>query len=93
MAKPVIWTVHDDPDVLRPSSAICPALWRPLQGDLCRLRGLRAGSEQAIETPSRTRRAFLVDQRMPRMSGVEFLERAIEFYPAPERRLFRLRGH
>jgi thioredoxin reductase (NADPH) len=24
---------------------------------------------------------FLVDQRMPRMSGVEFLEQALEIYP------------
>src|SRR4029077_17697166 len=30
---------------------------------------------------------FLVDQRMPRMSGVEFLEKAIEFYPDAKRAL------
>src|SRR5262249_22883212 len=30
---------------------------------------------------------FLVDQRMPRMSGVEFLEQAIEFYPDAKRAL------
>ncbi len=30
---------------------------------------------------------FLVDQRMPRMSGVEFLEAALEFYPEAKRAL------
>src|SRR3989449_10474587 len=30
---------------------------------------------------------FLVDQRMPRMSGVEFLEKAIELYPDAKRAL------
>src|SRR3989449_4936367 len=30
---------------------------------------------------------FLVDQRMPRMSGVEFLEKAIELYPEAKRAL------
>jgi thioredoxin reductase (NADPH) len=30
---------------------------------------------------------FLVDQRMPRMSGVEFLEAALEFYPDAKRAL------
>jgi len=28
---------------------------------------------------------FLVDQRMPRLSGVEFLEKAIELYPEAKR--------
>ena len=30
---------------------------------------------------------FLVDRRMPRMSGVEFLEQAIELYPDAKRAL------
>src|SRR6266581_4274942 len=38
MAKPVIWTVDDDPDVLRRRARSAPALWRPLQGHL---RGFR----------------------------------------------------
>ncbi len=30
---------------------------------------------------------FLVDRRMPRMSGVEFLEKALEIYPEARRAL------
>jgi thioredoxin reductase (NADPH) len=88
MAKPVIWTVDDDPDVLR-------AVERDLRrhyGD--RYRVISAGSGfSALEATKQLKlrnepiALFLVDQRMPRMSGVEFLERAIELYPNAKRAL------
>src|SRR5579871_3413950 len=82
MPKPVIWTVDDDPDVLR-------AVERDLRrqyGDRYKVISADSGAS-ALEAVNRlklrneTVALFLVDQRMPRMSGVEFLEKAIELYP------------
>jgi thioredoxin reductase (NADPH) len=88
MAKPVIWTVDDDPDVLR-------AVERDLRrqyGNRYRVIAADSGIS-AIEAVRQLKlrnepvALFLVDQRMPRMSGVEFLEKAIEFYPDAKRAL------
>src|SRR5260370_3063832 len=88
MAKPVIWTVEDDADVVR-------AVERDLRrhyGDRYKVisadsglsaleatRQLKLRNEQVV--------LFLVDQRMTRMSGVEFLEKAIELFPDAKRAL------
>jgi thioredoxin reductase (NADPH) len=86
MAKPVIWTIDDDPDVLR-------AVERDLRrhyGDRYRVISADSGSS-ALEGVKQLKlrndpiALFLVDQRMPRMSGVEFLEKAIEIYPDAKR--------
>jgi thioredoxin reductase (NADPH) len=88
MAKPVIWTVDDDPDVLR-------AVERDLRrqyGDRYRVISADSGAS-ALEAVKQLKlrnepvALFIVDQRMPRMSGVEFLEKAIEFYPEAKRAL------
>lgn len=88
MAKPVIWTVDDDPDVLR-------AVERDLRrqyGDRYRVISADSGAS-ALEAVKQLKlrndpvALFLVDQRMPRMSGVEFLEQAIELYPDAKRAL------
>ncbi|MDB6057634.1 MAG: fused response regulator/thioredoxin-disulfide reductase, partial [Verrucomicrobiales bacterium] len=88
MAKPVIWTVDDDPDVLR-------AVERDLRrhyGD--RYRVISADSGQSALEATRQLKLrnehvalFLVDQRMPRMSGVEFLEKSMDFFPDAKRAL------
>ncbi len=88
MAKPVIMTVDDDPEVLR-------AISRDLQkeyGD--KFRVLRADSGaaalealQQVKLRNHSVALFLVDQRMPQMSGVEFLEQALELYPNTKRAL------
>jgi len=88
MAKPVIWTVDDDPDVLR-------AVERDLRrhyGDRYKVISADSGMSalEAVKQLKLRNEAvalFLVDQRMPRMSGVEFLEKAIEFYPDAKRAL------
>ncbi len=88
MAKPVIWTVDDDPDVLR-------AVERDLRrkyGDRYRVISADSGASalEAVKQLKLRNEAvalFLVDQKMPRMSGVEFLEKAIEFYPDAKRAL------
>src|SRR5437773_8149412 len=88
MAKPVIWTVDDDPDVLR-------AVERDLRrhyGDRYKVISADSGLSALEATKQLKLRnepvaLFLVDQRMPRMSGVEFLEKAIELYPDAKRAL------
>ncbi len=88
MAKPVILAVDDDPQVLR-------AVERDLRRNYAReYRVLRADSgPSALETLKKVRERgdpvalMLVDQRMPRMSGVEFLEEARGMFPDAKRAL------
>jgi thioredoxin reductase (NADPH) len=88
MPKPVIWTIDDDPDVLR-------AVERDLRrhyGDRYRVISADSGfsaleSVKQLKLRNEPIALFLVDQRMPRMSGVEFLEKAIELYPDAKRAL------
>src|SRR5215207_310140 len=88
MAKPVILAVDDDLQVLR-------AVERDLRRRYAReYRILRADSgESALDTLGKLKlrgdpvALFLVDQRMPKMTGVEFLEKAIERYPEAKRAL------
>jgi thioredoxin reductase (NADPH) len=88
MAKPVIWTVDDDPDVLR-------AVERDLRrqyGDRYKVISADSGASalegvKQLKLRNEPVSLFLVDQRMPGMSGVEFLEKAIEFYPDAKRAL------
>lgn len=86
MAKPTILTVDDDLEVL---SAIARDL-RKQYSD--RFRIVRANSgTSAIETleqlkvRNETVALFLTDQRMPEMSGVEFIEKATPMFPEAKR--------
>lgn len=86
MAKPILMAVDDDPDVLR-----------TVERDLRRQYGSRyrilcAGSGAAaldllrqLQNRHETAALFLVDQRMPHMSGVEFLGRAMALFPGAKR--------
>jgi thioredoxin reductase (NADPH) len=88
MAKPVILAVDDDPQVLR-------AVERDLRRRYAReYRVLRAESGgSALDTLGKLKlrgdpvALFLVDQRMPRMTGIEFLEKAVEQFPEAKRAL------
>ena len=88
MAKPVIWAVDDDPDVLR-------AVERDLRrqyGNRYRVMAADSGASalaavEQLKLRNETVALFLVDQRMPRMSGVEFLEQALKLYPDAKRAL------
>jgi thioredoxin reductase (NADPH) len=88
VAKPVILAVDDDPQVLR-------AVERDLRRKYAReYRVLRADSgESALDALDKLKlrgdpvALFLVDQRMPRMTGVEFLEKAVEMFPDAKRDL------
>ena len=88
MAKPVILSVDDDPEVLQ---AVSRDLRRQY-GD--RFRVIRADSgAAALDTVQQLKlrnepiSLFIVDQRMPHMSGVEFLEQAIAIFPDAKRAL------
>ena len=85
-AKPILLTVDDDPDVLR-------AIERDLRrhyGKEYRVLRADAGATALDTVRQVDKRAepvalFLVDQRMPRMSGVEFLEQARAVFPDAKR--------
>jgi thioredoxin reductase (NADPH) len=86
MPKPVLFTIDDDPDVLR-------ALERDLRHQYSdRFRVMRASSGAsalgALHQLRERRNAvalMLVDQRMPQMSGVELLEQALPLFPDAKR--------
>ncbi|MEA2682483.1 MAG: thioredoxin reductase [Chloroflexota bacterium] len=82
MAKPVILAVDDDPQVL---SAIERDLRQHYRGDY-RIVNAASGNEALEATRELKRRGvalglFLVDERMPVMSGTEFLAEAAKIYP------------
>ena len=82
MAKPVIICVDDEPAV---AAAIRRDVRARYQQDY-RVLSATSGAdalESLAELKSRDTQValFLVDQRMPTMSGTEFLEKAIELYP------------
>ncbi|MBD2022281.1 FAD-dependent oxidoreductase [Leptolyngbya sp. FACHB-36] len=86
MAKPVILTLDDDPEVLQ---AIARDLRRQY-GDRFRITRADSGATalnvlQQLKLRNETVALFLVDQRMPQMNGVEFLEQAIELFPIAKR--------
>ena len=86
MPKPIVMTIDDEPHVLN-------AIARDLQAKYQKeYRIVKAGSgTEALEAVQEFKRRnipialFVVDQRMPSMTGVEFLEAAITLYPEAKR--------
>lgn len=82
MARPIIMSVDDEMQVL---NAIVRDL-RAQYGQEYRILKANSG-EEALETVRQLKKRnaplalFLVDQRMPKMSGTEYLSEAVEFYP------------
>jgi thioredoxin reductase (NADPH) len=82
MAKPIILTVDDEPQVL---SAIERDLRRHWGSEYRILKAV--SGQEALDTVRELKRRnapialFLVDQRMPSMSGTEFLGEARKLYP------------
>jgi thioredoxin reductase (NADPH) len=82
MAKPVILILDDEPQVL---NAVERDLRQHFRSDY---RIVKSGSgKEAMEAVHQLKRRnnplalFLVDQRMPDMTGTEFLEEALKLYP------------
>jgi thioredoxin reductase (NADPH) len=88
MPKPVLFTVDDDPEVLR-------AIERDLRQHYAdRYRIMRANSAASALSTLRELKArnnpvalLLADQRMPQMDGVGFLSEAMELHPDAKRAL------
>ncbi|MEW5958366.1 MAG: FAD-dependent oxidoreductase [Chloroflexota bacterium] len=82
MSKPIIWTIDDEPQVL---NAVNRDL-RQRYGNDYRLMKAGSGAEalaalQQLKQRNAPVSLFLVDQRMPTMSGTEFLAQARQYYP------------
>ncbi len=82
MSKPILLTVDDDPEVL---NAIERDLRQHFRTDY---RVVKASSgAQALETIGELKQRgselalFLVDERMPHMTGTQFLTEAVKIYP------------
>lgn len=82
MAKPIIFTLDDEPQVL---NAVNRDLRQHYRGDY---RIMQSGSgAEALEAVRQLNQRnaplalLLVDQRMPEMSGTEFLSEARKYYP------------
>jgi thioredoxin reductase (NADPH) len=82
MAKPIIMTVDDEPQVL---NAVERDLRKHYRGEY-RIVKANSGANALTAVQQFKKRnsplaLFLVDQRMPQMAGTEFLEQAQKFYP------------
>ena len=84
--KPILLTVDDDPAVLR---AVERDVRRQFGGQFRVLHADSGATALAtlkqVQLRNDPMALFLVDQRMPRMTGVEFLAQAMELFPAAKR--------
>ncbi len=86
MPKPIIFSIDDDPTVLN-------SIERDLRshyGQDYRILPINSGRAaldylKKLEQRNETVALFLVDQRMPQMSGTEFLAEALKTYPQAKR--------
>jgi thioredoxin reductase (NADPH) len=86
MAKPVIFSIDDDPSVLNTVEQDL----RSRYGKDYRIIPINSGRAaleylKKLQQRNETVALFLVDQRMPEMNGVEFLQQAIPYYPQAKR--------
>jgi thioredoxin reductase (NADPH) len=86
MAKPVIFSIDDDPSVLNTVEHDL----RLRYGQEYRIIPINSGKAaleylKKLQQRNETVALFLVDQRMPEINGVEFLQQALHIYPQAKR--------
>jgi thioredoxin reductase (NADPH) len=86
MNQPIIFSIDDDPQVLR---AISRDLKNKYRQDfkVMSTTSVKEAFEALLELKNKGEHValFVSDQRMPEMEGVEFLEKAMEFFPEAKR--------
>jgi len=86
MNKPIIFSIDDDQQVLRAISRDLKSQYNSeykIISTISANEALEALTD--IKNSGDTVAMFLVDQRMPEMEGVDFLQKAIKFFPEAKR--------
>lgn len=86
MSQPIIFSIDDDPQVLR---AISRDLKNKFRQDfkVMSTTSVKEALEALLELKNKGEHValFVSDQRMPEMEGVDFLEKAMDFFPGAKR--------
>jgi thioredoxin reductase (NADPH) len=86
MKQPILFSIDDDPQVLRAVTRDLKSKYRQEYRILSTTSAREAlESLQELKNKGETVALFLSDQKMPEMEGVEFLEKAREFFPEAKR--------
>jgi thioredoxin reductase (NADPH) len=88
MERPIIFSIDDDPQVLRAISRDLKTMY----GKEYKIMSTTSANEALesltdLKNSSNVVAMFVCDQRMPEMEGVEFLEKAIKIFPKAKRTL------
>lgn len=88
MSLPIIFCIDDDPQVLRAISRDIKTKYRQ-EYKILNTTSANEALEmlQVLKNKGESVALFLSDQRMPEMEGVDFLEKAMVFYPNAKRAL------
>ena len=86
MNLPIIFSIDDDPQVLRAITRDLKAQFRK-EYRILSTDSVKEALESLLELKNKSETVALIisDQRMPEMDGVDFLEKAMEFYPDAKR--------
>jgi thioredoxin reductase (NADPH) len=86
MSLPIIFSIDDDPQVLRAISRDLKSKYRD-EYRVMSTTSVKEALEALLELKNKGEHValFISDQRMPEMEGVEFLEQAMAFFPDAKR--------
>lgn len=86
MNQPIIFSIDDDPQVLRAISRDLKAKYRQ-EFKVMSTTSVKEALDGLLELKNKGEKValFVSDQRMPEMEGVEFLEKAMDYFPDAKR--------
>ena len=86
MSQPIIFSIDDDPQVLRAISRDLKAKYRQ-EFRVMSTTSVKEALDGLLELKNKGEKValFVSDQRMPEMEGVEFLEKAMDYFPEAKR--------